>query len=65
MVIKVIENYILGDIKYDGNKKIKESNISITVYSDKNINLSSANDIFSIGVDSIFVDNPLDLLGKF
>ena len=46
-------------------KKIKESNMTITVYSDKNINLSSANDIFSIGVDSIFVDNPLDLLGKF
>ena len=46
-------------------KKIKESNIAITVYSDKNINLSSANDFFSIGVDSIFVDNPLDLLGKF
>ena len=46
-------------------KKIKESNITITVYSDKNINLSRANDIFSIGVDSIFVDNPLDLLGKF
>ena len=45
--------------------KIKESNMAITVYSDKNINLSSANDIFSIGVDSIFVDNPLDLLGKF
>ncbi len=45
-------------------KKIKKSNISITVYSDKNINLSSANDIFSLGVDSIFVDNPLDLLGK-
>ena len=46
-------------------KKIKETNISITVFSDKNINLSSANDIFSIGVDSIFVDNPIDLLGKF
>ncbi len=46
-------------------KKIKGSNMEITVYSDKNINLSSANDIFSIGVDSIFVDNPLDLLGKF
>ncbi len=46
-------------------KKIKESNMAITVYSDKNINLSRANDIFSIGVDSIFVDNPLDLLGKF
>ena len=49
----------------DIRKKIKESNMAITVYSDKNINLSSANDIFSIGVDSIFVDNPLDLLGKF
>ncbi len=46
-------------------KKIKKSNILITVYSDKNINLSSASHIFSIGVDSIFVDNPIDLLGKF
>ena len=46
-------------------KKIKKSNMAITVYSDKNINLSSASDIFSIGVDSIFVDNPLDFLGKF
>ena len=45
--------------------KIKKFNMAITVYSDKNINLSSATDIFSIGVDSIFVDNPLDLLGKF
>ena len=46
-------------------KKIKKSNISITVYSEKKINLSSANEIFSLGVDSIFVDNPIDLLGKF
>ena len=46
-------------------KKIKESNMSITVYSDKNINLSNANEIFSLGVDSIFIDNPRDLLGKF
>ena len=46
-------------------KKIKESNMSITVYSDKNINLSNANEIFSLGVDSIFIDNPIDLLGKF
>ncbi len=52
-------------ISTDIIKKIKKSNILITVYSDKNINLSSANDIFSIGVDSIFVDNPIDLLGKF
>ena len=46
-------------------KKIKESNMAITVYSDKNINLSKANEIFSLGVDSIFIDNPRDLLGKF
>jgi len=46
-------------------KIIKESNISITVYSDKNINLSNANEIFYLGVDSIFIDNPKDLLGKF
>ena len=46
-------------------KKIKESNMSITVYSDKNINLSNANEIFSLGVDSIFIDNPRDLFGKF
>ena len=46
-------------------KKIKESNIALTVYSDKNINLSSANDIFSLGIDSIFIDNPIDLLRKF
>ena len=46
-------------------KKIKESNMSITVYSDKNINLSNANEVFSLGVDSIFIDNPRDLLGKF
>ena len=25
LVIKVVENYILGDIKYEGNRKIKES----------------------------------------
>ena len=46
-------------------KKIKKSNILITVYSDKKINISGAKDIFSLGVDSIFVDNPIDLLGKF
>lgn len=45
-------------------KIIKENNISITVYSDKNISLSNANDLFSMGVDSIFVDNPIDLLEK-
>ncbi len=52
-------------ISTDIIKKIKESNMSITVYSDKNINLSNANQIFSLGVDSIFIDNPKDLLGEF
>ena len=46
-------------------KKIKESNMSITVYSDKNINLSNTYEIFSLGVDSIFIDNPKNLLEKF
>ena len=46
-------------------KKIQKTNILITVYSDKNINLSSAKAMFSLGVNSIFVDNPTHLLGKF
>ncbi len=46
-------------------KKIQKTNILITVYSDKNINLSSAKAMISLGVDSIFVDNPIELLGKF
>ena len=46
-------------------KKIKKNNISITTYSNKNISLSDANYFFSLGVDSIFIDNPIDLLGKF
>ena len=45
--------------------KIKKHNILITAYSDKNISLSSANDFFSLGVDSIFVDDPTDLIEKF
>ena len=52
-------------VSIDIIKKIKESDMSITVYSDKNINLSNANEIFSLGVDSIFIDNPRDLLRKF
>ena len=46
-------------------KKIKENNILITTYSGINISLSDANYFFSLGVDSIFIDNPIDLLGKF
>ena len=54
---------IINDCKIDLTVDFAQKRLA--VYSDKNINLSSANDIFSIGVDSIFVDNPLDLLGKF
>ena len=46
-------------------KKIKKHNILITAYSDKNISLSSASDFFSLGGDSIFVDDPTDLIEKF
>ena len=52
-------------ISTDIIKKIKDSNILITVYSDKNINKSNAYDIFSLGVDSVFVDNPTELLVEF
>ncbi len=46
-------------------KKIRKTGILITAYSDKNISLSNAKHLFSLGVDSIFVDNPLDLLKEF
>ncbi len=45
-------------------KKLKTNNIFISVYSDKNISLSSAKELFSLGVDTIFIDNPIDLLKK-
>ncbi len=46
-------------------KKIKNNDISITIYSDKNISLLEANNLFSLGIDSIFIDNPTDLINKF
>ena len=44
--------------------KIKENNILITVYSDKNINFSEASECFEMGVSSIFIDDPRELLLK-
>ena len=55
----------LNIVSTDIIKKIKENNILITVYADKNISLPKAKDCFSIGIDSIFTDNPIDLFGKF
>lgn len=43
-------------------KKIKENNIVITTYSNKNIDLKQANQIFNLGIDSIFTDDPRELL---
>ncbi len=45
-------------------KKIKKNNILITTYANKNISLIEANELFNLGVDSIFTDNPIELLEK-
>tara|TARA_B100001769_G_C21913229_1_gene492719 strand:- start:10 stop:765 length:756 start_codon:yes stop_codon:yes gene_type:complete len=55
--IKIITNEVI--------KKIKENNIIITAYSDKNISFKQAKKYFDMGVDSIFTDNPNELLKQF
>ena len=44
------------------NKKIlnlcKKNNLYVTVYSEKNINYSTALDLWDLGVESIFINNP-------
>ncbi len=54
--INIISNEII--------KKIKNNNILITVYSEKNLNLFQANECFEMGVDSLFIDDPTGLLEK-
>ena len=54
--IKIISKEII--------KKIKENDISITVYSDENIKLNDAKECFNIGIDSIFTDDPRELINK-
>ncbi len=44
---------------------LKENEILITVYSDKSILIEKAEECFRLGVDSIFVDDPLELPDKF
>ena len=39
-------------------KTCKDNNLKITAYSDKNINLNKAKRLWSLGVDSVFIDNP-------
>ena len=49
-------------ISNDLIKKIKNNNILITVYSDKNIKVEEAKGCYEIGIDSIFVDDPTKML---
>ena len=39
-------------------KNCKEHNLKVTVYSDKSIEYKTALELWAIGVDSVFVDNP-------
>jgi len=47
---KLINNEIINEIK--------KKNLIITTYSDKNIKLVEANDLWNMGVTSIFIDDP-------
>ena len=46
-------------------EKIKEHNLLVTVYSGKNIDEIEAKECFDIGVDSIFIDNPTELINNY
>ncbi len=43
-------------------KKLKKNNILITVYSDNDISISKARYCFELGIDSIFIDDPTNLI---
>ena len=38
--------------------KIKNKNIFISIFSDFNLKPSEANELWSMGVDSVFIDDP-------
>ena len=42
--------------------EIKKNNLIITTYSDKNIKLIEAKEFWSLGVTSIFIDDPTFLI---
>ena len=48
------ENIINSDII----KKMKKNNIVTLVYSEKNLKLSEAKELWSIGIKSLFIDDP-------
>ena len=41
--------------------KIKEKNLAVTVYSNKNIKSSQINKLLRLGVDSVFIDNIVEV----
>ena len=47
---KLINNEIINEIR--------KNNLIITTYSEKNIKLIEANDLWKLGVTSIFIDDP-------
>ena len=46
-------------------EKIKEKNLLVTVFSENNIGLIDAKECFNIGVDSIFIDDPSELVDNY
>ena len=46
-------------------EKIKEKNLLVTVFSENNISLIDAKECINIGVDSIFIDDPSELVDNY
>ena len=46
-------------------EKIKEKNLLVTVFSENNLSLIDAKECFNIGVDSIFIDDPTELINNY
>jgi hypothetical protein len=40
-------------------KNCKDMNLKVTVYSDKNIEYTTALELWNLGVDSVFIGNPI------
>ena len=71
-IIKIIEKFKFFScglnikiINTELVKRLKKMNQLITVFSEKNITNEQALDLWSIGVDSIFSDDPRDILFNF
>tara|TARA_Y100001970_G_C14225413_1_gene855349 strand:+ start:989 stop:1732 length:744 start_codon:yes stop_codon:yes gene_type:complete len=47
-------------INYEIVKKIKNHNLNITIFSEENLSVNEANKLWSMGIDSIFIDDPTE-----